>query len=667
MQIQKIHIENYKTYLKLDMDVSVDQNRPIVLIGGMNGGGKTTLFDAIHSALYGLKIEDAQHFRELFNSGVKEIGNQRIVLEVEFTGTLMNMVKPYKLRRTYQLYNGKPVENVRLDMDGAPFSYGTHSPAKEKKENEQIVSKIIHANLPEKLSNYFLFDAMKTSELVNDKSINGLIENNIKMVMGFDKYEQFENVAAAMLTAEKEAKLENEKQREEFAKTQAERKAKNDELEVLREQYNNALLYDTNNSEQYERLKEGRNNDELTRDKIKAIENRIKGVNKEVEDYRNAMDALVKDLETEVLMAKVASMIKNEVEIILNSKKDIDNARRKVLSDEQIEKTTKRIVAIIEQHYLESGTVDVESIINALKFEQDSDETIRDKYGYLSTEDIETLKDIVSNGRGNPFIALDQQREHVNMDVEDLPKQREQLENHKASLSGNDYAIIKKYEENRQEITRLKGLIDQYVEAIKKIDKALEAYDYQIPQVPDPKYDMLCKLPEFFNSLGKKLLKTKKQRIEERMKEQLNLNLVSYSGTIGSVTLSEKGKDGIVFKMYHKSGNEIPLNQLNAGAKQTVMQVLLKVLYEMADYDPPVMIDTVMGVLDKESRATILEYYFPDLADQTILLSTDSEIRTEDDFEKLKAYVSKVYTLHRDKERQCTEISDDYFGIKLDE
>ena len=67
------------------------------------------------------------------------------------------------------------------------------------------------------------------------------------------------------------------------------------------------------------------------------------------------------------------------------------------------------------------------------------------------------------------------------------------------------------------------------------------------------------------------------------MKELLNINLVSYSGTISRVDLSDKDGD-ISFKIYHKAGNEIPLNQLNAGAKQTVMQVLLKVLYELGDY-----------------------------------------------------------------------------------
>lgn len=40
MLIQKIKISNYKTYLSLDLDLTVDDDRPIILIGGSNGGGK---------------------------------------------------------------------------------------------------------------------------------------------------------------------------------------------------------------------------------------------------------------------------------------------------------------------------------------------------------------------------------------------------------------------------------------------------------------------------------------------------------------------------------------------------------------------------------------------------------------------------------------------------
>ena len=69
MIIKRIKIRNYKTYLDLDLDLSVKADQPIILIGGMNGGGKTTLFEAICGALYGLKIQNKAHFQELLNNG----------------------------------------------------------------------------------------------------------------------------------------------------------------------------------------------------------------------------------------------------------------------------------------------------------------------------------------------------------------------------------------------------------------------------------------------------------------------------------------------------------------------------------------------------------------------------------------------------------------------
>jgi DNA sulfur modification protein DndD len=106
------------------------------------------------------------------------------------------------------------------------------------------------------------------------------------------------------------------------------------------------------------------------------------------------------------------------------------------------------------------------------------------------------------------------------------------------------------------------------------------------------------------------------------------------------------------------------LNHLNTASKQIVIQVLLKALHEFGDYDPPVMIDTVMGVLSEESRANVLEDYFPELSHQTILLSSDSEIRPNTDFAKIEPFVSKTYTLIRDVENQFTNIQPGYFGVK---
>ena len=664
MQINHIHVENYKTYLMLDLDVSVkDEERPIILIGGMNGSGKTTMFDAIYGALYGLEIRDERHFRELFNSGVTDIIGKRIVLEIDFEGMIGSKTAQYKLTRTYQIVNAKAVENVTLHIGGTTYTYGTRTAQKDRTINEEAVKKIIKANLPKELSNYFLFDAMKTSELVKDEQINQLIRDNIKSVMGFNKYSLLVNVSSKMLDEMKAGRIENENLKKEFQELQERKRNIEGELSSLRNSYDDALGYANNNREQYNMLKDGRNKNDITKDQISRTEARINEIRKSEQAFRQNADELTKQLETDIFVQKLASSIKNEVEQILNHKLSLEESKKSILSEKQIENIAGRVVAIIQKRYVTSQTIDLPSIVSAVMYEQEADE-IKDRYDYLNNADVEAIKSLVNSTMMNPYNSFEQSRDRTEEEMKDLPKLQRQLESYRESLAGDDFSMISLYEENERNMTSLKEQIREKETEITRIEKEIGRYDFDTPNVPDPKFELMKQLPDFFRKLQHKLLMNRKRDIENMMKEQLNINLVSYSGTIERVELSDSD-DNISFKMYHKQGNEIPLNQLNAGAKQTVMQVLLKVLYELGDYEPPVMIDTVMGVLDKESRATIIENYFPNLARQTILLSTDSEIRTEDDYKLLEAYISKVYTVHRDKEHQCTTVSDDYFGETL--
>ena len=664
MQINHIHVENYKTYLMLDLDVSVkDEERPIILIGGMNGSGKTTLFDAIYGALYGLEIRDERHFRELFNSGVTDIIGKRIVLEIDFEGMIGSKTAQYKLTRTYQIVNAKAVENVTLHIGGTTYTYGTRTAQKDRTINEEAVKKIIKANLPKELSNYFLFDAMKTSELVKDEQINQLIRDNIKSVMGFNKYSLLVDVSSKMLDEMKAGRIENENLKKEFQELQERKRNIEGELSSLRNSYDDALGYANNNREQYNLLKDGRNKNDITKDQISRTEARINEIRKSEQAFRQNADELTKQLETDIFVQKLASSIKNEVEQILNHKLSLEESKKSILSEKQIENIAGRVVVIIQKRYVTSQTIDLPSIVSAVMYEQEADE-IKDRYDYLNNADVEAIKSLVNSTMMNPYNSFEQSRDRTEEEMKDLPKLQRQLESYRESLAGDDFSMISLYEENERNMTSLKEQIREKETEITRIEREIARYDFDIPNVPDPKFELMKQLPDFFRKLQHKLLMNRKRDIENMMKEQLNINLVSYSGTIERVELSDSD-DNISFKMYHKQGNEIPLNQLNAGAKQTVMQVLLKVLYELGDYEPPVMIDTVMGVLDKESRATIIENYFPNLARQTILLSTDSEIRTEDDYKLLEAYISKVYTVHRDKEHQCTTVSDDYFGETL--
>ena len=488
---------------------------------------------------------------------------------------------------------------------------------------------------------------------------------NINSVMGFNKYAQLRKMSENLLAEKKAERMQNDKIREEYSNLTKAKQDLDEEIGRLNDEYAADLNYANDNKEQYDQVKAGKDSDEVTRDMMSKLEQTIKNTIEYENRYSQDIDTLVKDLETKVIYPKLASIIKTEIDVILQAKQDVKDARVNMLTDSQIEGITKQLVHLIEERYVSQGTIDVLSLVNELKLLQEKANTVEDKFSYLSPSEVAVLDKLITTAVDNPFVSLDEKRDKLNQDIAQMPKQKEKLKEYQRTLNGSDYTFLELYEKNTARIKELKDLIETKKDESKEMGKKIATYDYDIPQVPDPQYDMLCVLPDFFKNLSAKLLRAKKASIERMMREQLNINLIVYAGVVGRVELSADDSDDISFKIYHKNGNEIYLSQLNAGAKQTVMQVLLKVLYNLGDYEPPVMIDTVMGVLDKESREVIIEKYFPDLAHQTILLSTDTEITTEHDFDKIQAYVAKTYTLHRDKENQCTTISEDYFGQTL--
>lgn len=213
MLIQRIKVSNYKTYLDLDLDLTVDDERPIILIGGSNGGGKTTLFEAISGALYGLKIENREHFMELVNQGAANKVKPEISLQITFSGKVLGQEQKYILKRTYVLNSaGKPLESVSLNMNGNLFVYGTMTAPKERIRNEQEVNKIIKANLPQELSQYFLFDAMQSSELLKKNVFAQTIRDNFENVLGFKKYLQLKKAAERLQQEMAQLRLQAEQE-----------------------------------------------------------------------------------------------------------------------------------------------------------------------------------------------------------------------------------------------------------------------------------------------------------------------------------------------------------------------------------------------------------------------------------------------------------------------
>lgn len=665
MLITKIIAKNFKTYRELDLDLTVNEEQPIILIGGENGGGKTTLFQAIYYALYGLKVKDFEHFNKLQNAGerAKNEGNStnKIELEIHFTGKVLHNDYKYIIKRLYTINaQNNPVEAVTLNLNGDIFQYGTATPHAERVKKEAEVNKIIKANLPQELSKYFLFDAMEAGNLLKDEYLNRVIKENIENVMGFNKYIQLGN-ATNILTQDYIAQgIEIEEERNQYKNLLEEKKKIEELIVATNTHYERALSYSLSQKEFYESAKEGKNLQANIKEQIQLVERKIEDILNRETLFIEQSERFLNDIEIQVFIPKLISIIQNEIELILAEKSQKNN--NDFIEPEHITKISEKVIAFLKENNLITSelTNEQKGLLKEYIIKKSNQDNTKTDYDFIDKNDVTNLEQLLGWSSINQFNIIEQQKESLEKELATLPNLKIQLLDLRKSDVGGGDEIIQSFEANELKIKEHKETIKGYKSDIEKLDTKIKKFDLSDEEVPNPKLELLKKLGPLFTKVSNALLVNKKSRIEEAMKNDLNTTLVAYENQIDRVELSED-LSNLSFKIYHKAGNEIYLEELNAASKQIIIQVLLKSLHYFGDYNPPVMIDTVMGYLDESSRASLLENYFPKLSHQTILLSTDSEIRKHIDLEKIENFIAKKFTLVRDKENQLTEVVEGYF------
>ena len=666
MLIQKIKISNFKTYLSLDLDLTVDDDRPIILIGGSNGGGKTTLFEAISGALYGLKIESKEHFMELLNQGAINKVKPEISLQITFVGKVLGQQQKYILKRIYQLNpQGRPLESVSLNMNGNMYVYGTMTAPKERVRAEQEISKIIKANLPQELSQYFLFDAMQSSELLKKNVFQQTIRDNFENVLGFKKYLQLKRASEKLQQEWAQQRLEAEQEAKEYNNLCSQKEGLVAEMNACLAEQDRLYKYMASVEDEYQRAKEGAQQAMNLNKRIQDVTGKIRAITDEAADYAENLKTFIENIEINVFLPKLASNLSQEINNILRVKEQLLKQSTGAYPIETLRDVTAKIIDYLKELSLCSQAVDEENVVAHMVALQNTTNA-QDPYDYLDDAEVEALNELPKKGGGNQFVTLDRKRQDMEIQLANLDNLRTEKRTLEQTQAGGNNLLIANYEDAKRTVEKLKIQEDSFKSEILRLEKRIHQYDVQIQQEPDLKFDTLVKLRPFFDKVADSLLKKKKAQIETEMQSQLNKLLVSYKGHVARVELSDS-MENFNIRLYHSAGNEISLNQLNAASKQIFIQVLLKVLRNLGDYNPPVMIDTVMGVLDNESRDALMEEYFPQLAEQTILLCTTSEIRTDSDYVKQEPATSKTYTLHRNVEEQNTTVAEGYFGISLNQ
>ena len=110
----------------------------------------------------------------------------------------------------------------------------------------------------------------------------------------------------------------------------------------------------------------------------------------------------------------------------------------------------------------------------------------------------------------------------------------------------------------------------------------------------------------------------------------------------------------------NEAGDVVPRKSLSAGEKQMMVIALLWSLAICSKKRLPVIIDTPLSRLDSLHRQSMVSVYFPKASDQTIILSTDSEIDLKT-YELMRDDIGDEFTLEYDEKSKSTSIRKGYF------
>ncbi len=155
-----------------------------------------------------------------------------------------------------------------------------------------------------------------------------------------------------------------------------------------------------------------------------------------------------------------------------------------------------------------------------------------------------------------------------------------------------------------------------------------------------------------FDSYKQGLKASQRERIQEAVNRRFK-SLMTSHGMIANIEMDED------FALTYRdaSGSEVGMANISAGMKQLTAQALLWALSETTTRHIPIIVDTPLARIDRDHQKNLLKNYYPCASEQMIVLPTDSEIDQEK-YRLLKPHICKEFQL-KNTDGDHTEVHPD--------
>lgn len=722
MRINSIKINNFSSYSgECFFDFTLSDGKSIILIGGQNGTGKTSLFTALKLALYGHLSFNYQSANGQYMAKVKELINHdaftlsevKAFIEIEIQLPNEREYVKYIIRREWEYTANRLFETMSVFQDGDKLS-----------ENQILFfQNYLYTILPPNLFDFYFFDGEQIADFFATSNYNAYIKNAILTLCNYDTFEiirkfcdgyvsnsdieennnsiassyeavvdkintlkteqisleqeilSLESVIASVLTKKNELENEfknsgglTESEKDELLKTSRELESKKGEHSIaIRSFVEGKMPFIIASSIVPEITKQLEKEDEVKKylvlnDKLSSPEI-AKAVAKTMKDNNiSVIDNIVNDI-TKAIGNAVKPDLDIETFIFLH---DLSKEQRErvnsILTLVKEFKTATVLKRISEREKATQKTMAINKQLREAMTDTDA-EAFSLKLTELTNKqfELQSQYDYSIKVRETNINALEELEKEQKVLFEKLKEN---------AKSRNVYELTQKISNSLNNMiqtltaTKFKQIEAEILVMLKKIlrkDNFIDLVEldenFNISIYKEQTYQ-ICELENLIRNIGQDEL-IKRIGIAGTTRILQIFSIDSIAKLRANLKKSEAQMQ-ILSETPIKLYKRIELGQLSKGEKQIFILSLYFAIIKVSGKDIPFIIDTPYARIDTEHREQISKEFFPNVSSQIIILSTDEEI-TKPYYDVLKPYIAKEYLLEYNEQQSKTLVVDGYF------
>jgi DNA sulfur modification protein DndD len=633
-------------------------DKPIVLIGGLNGGGKTTFLDALQLCLFGghAKISNRgslaypEYLSRSIHRGSKA---DEAAIEVSFRRTVEGREEQYRLHRSWRRNGSGCKEQFEVLKNGLP----------EPALSDNWVSQV-EEFFPANIAHLFLFDGEQVEAYASQQDSSPLIGTAIQNLLGLDMVDQLDK-DLQVYERRKRAESKDDPLHAEITAAQDAIRDLRKRIDALKQE--RAALR-THRIDRAERA-------------LREIEDTYRKLGGALYDQREEIEQKWEEAKEAVIVGETAlrelaagplSLLM--IRVLLESTEARDRHEEECRRARDLFEALKiRDRAALKHVRTRSAS---KTAIEALKEFFEADRAQRQALGKK-----ETVLDIAAEVRSDLHTLLRNDLDEIAKEAKRLLKRQKKLEA-AAAQAHIEYEnvpnadtisqIAAERETLKKEIVELESLYAAIGQDIERQERELERREQALGRLieADSKEkgarDDRARILHHAGKVRATLGAFRRAVIERHVRRIEQLVLESYRQLLRKAALVTRlsiDPESYALTLFGRDGDVLSAERLSAGERQLLAIALLWGLAKASGRPLPTAIDTPLGRLDSSHRMHLVERYLPYASHQVLLLSTDEEIADEY-LKRLSPWIGRTYRLSYDDDAGETRITSGYFEAR---